>query len=77
MSQHTNPNNAVASKLLQRKWRQDDVDRHYHRLYNTKPLVDTSNGNHIDNFPHLINKPKTRQLKEGIVSLALQTLSKS
>jgi hypothetical protein len=65
MSQNPGTTSAIASKLLQRKWRQDDVDKHYMRLYNTKPLVDTSNSNNIDNFPHLINKPKPRLLKEG------------
>ena len=54
-----------ASKLLTRKWRQDDVDRHYMRLHNTKPIISSHNPNDLSNYPFLTNKPKQKMKNEG------------
>lgn len=53
----------TAHKLLTRKWREENIHKHYGRLNEAKPIVETRNtGNY---FPHLITKPKTRQIEEG------------
>ena len=52
-----------ANKQLTRKWREENLHRHYNRLNQSKPMVNTRN---IVNFPHLVTKPKKNQLHEGM-----------
>ena len=48
----------TAHKLLTRKWREENINKHYHRINAVQPVVETRNNNNY--FPHLVTKPKTR-----------------
>ena len=53
----------TAHKLLTRKWREESITKHYHRINDVRPVVESRNTKNY--FPHLVTKPKTRQLIEG------------
>lgn len=55
----------TTSKLLQRKWREDDTQKHYRRLYNIKPITNSFPNKNQDDFAFLKNKAKQKQIKEG------------
>ena len=57
-------NKPTMNKLLQRKWQDDDTQKHYQRLANIKPITNSFNVN-IDDYAFIKNKPKTKQIKEG------------
>ena len=52
----------TAHRMLTRKWREVDLQRHYERVNQTRAQVSCHN---TTNFPHLIVKPKKIQLSEG------------
>lgn len=53
----------TAHRVLTRKWRDVDLHSHYNRVNEARPTVMCYNKK--TNFPHLITKPKTKQLNEG------------
>jgi hypothetical protein len=53
-----------SNKLLQRKWQQDDTARHYSRLNNVKPIVESFTNSKV-NLSFIKNNPKLKKLKEG------------
>ena len=40
------------------------MDRHYLRLYNTKPIIASHNPNDLSSYPHLTTRPKQKLIKE-------------
>ena len=57
------PQPPTAHKLLTRKWREENINKHYHRINDVRPVVECHNTSNY--FPHLVSKPKTRQMNEG------------
>ena len=57
-----------ANKQLTRKWREENLPRHYNRLNQTRPQVNCHN---TVNFPHLVTKPKKTQQIEGKQTLKI------